>query len=39
VAALGGEQHLVTHAELIDRPGIYRETWEFQHDIEEKEPA
>jgi len=28
-----------THAELIDRPGIYRETWEFQHEVEEKEPA
>jgi ABC-type multidrug transport system fused ATPase/permease subunit len=28
-----------THAELVDRPGIYRETWEFQHEVEEKEPA
>jgi ABC-type multidrug transport system fused ATPase/permease subunit len=28
-----------THAELVDRPGIYRETWEFQHAVEEKEPA
>jgi ABC-type multidrug transport system fused ATPase/permease subunit len=28
-----------THAELCERPGIYRETWEFQHEVEEKEPA
>lgn len=30
-----------THAELIERPGIYQETWQFQqeHDEEEKEPA